>query len=99
MTPKQPPLDPASAARRADWIAAVRALHERRSGEPSRYNSKVNWDGGVCPLTGRKYTPVWPRLVQKARAAGADPRELVAALFSDWIADTAPTPHHLLQSL
>jgi hypothetical protein len=81
---------------RRAYVMAVRELHGRLSGQPSRYDSHPRWDGGIDKRTGRSYkTPVWPRIVRRAKAEGLDPQALVAALFRHWSSDTVPTPNHL----
>ena len=93
------PDDDADASRlREAYVAAVRALHDRRNpgGQPSRYNSNVTFDGGYHATSGRTYKPLWPKLAAQAREVGFDPVILVRVLFAAWTADNAPTPHKLL---
>jgi len=87
-------VDPGADAHRlrAAWIAAVRELHYRREGEPSRYTPKPIWDGGTCRQTGRTYKAVWPGLAARARQMGLDPVDLVQTLFSHRVGAT-PAPH------
>lgn len=79
---------------RAAFIAAVRAHHDRRPGNPpSRWKPGPYWDGGYHPATGANRKPVWPGLVERARGEGLDPVELVRLLFANWPDDQAPTPY------
>jgi len=76
------------------WVMAMRAHHQKRTGEPSNYDSNPAWDGGRCNNTGRVYhSSIWPAFVAKARSAGYSPGELIGVLFRSWASETSPTPH------
>lgn len=93
-----PPVEDDAARLRRVWVAAVRNFHRERTGQESRYDSNVRWDGGVDPVTRRRIAPVWPVLAARAREAGFEATDLVAVLFQLWTSDSAPTPHMMLRS-
>ncbi len=80
---------------RTTWILAVRNHVQRQTGEPCTYNSKPMWDGGLCPITRRKYQPVWPKLVREATQKGLDPLRLVTVLFASIGTGPSPKPHDI----
>ena len=95
----RPHLDAGSERLRQAWINAVCHFHEMRTGNKCFYKSKIAWDGGVCPITNKHYTPVWPKIVEAARQRGLDPVVLVESLFSSLVADHTPrTPMMLVSS-
>lgn len=96
------------AASELDWLArAARALYvfhrrdreTRLSGVPSLIGGVPipTWDGGI-DRSGRRFTPVWPRVAELVRARQYLLPIYVEAYFEATRAEAPPTPNELLSA-
>lgn len=53
------------------------------------------YDGGIDPHDGKKFKPVWPKLVKFLRDNFLDPEKYFKKVFYQYTGDRAPNPHYL----